>query len=170
MKSIKLNSDNYFDIEQIIKKIAKENKLDSISKVTINLNRTAAVVKFAVIDDWDDKTFDPEMEKLPPKKKRYTIYHHGPVEMNGRGIEYIVDNEYEDKMSPDQGLEAIIEDLSSTYPEFYDYEISIYVHGDMSGLSLDVDYKPDSTPDDVVDKIQDWLTDNTIFERIGGEE
>jgi hypothetical protein len=59
MKSVKLSYDNYFDIEQIIKKIAEENNINNISKININLTKDAGYVKFAVIDDWESDKEDP---------------------------------------------------------------------------------------------------------------
>lgn len=184
MKSVKLSHDNYFDIEQIIRKVAKENNIKDISKINIRLSKEEGFVKFAIIDDWADYPEDfgvnetiedveeneTEMKGEPTQNRRYTIYYSGGLNMNGQGIDYIIDKEDGDKWSPDQGLEAIIGDLSETHPEFYEYEFHIYVHGDFSGPSLASDYDQSKTPDDAVDKINDWLHRNTTFEKIGGEE
>ena len=183
MSTIKLSHDNYFDIEQIIKKIAEENNIKDVKSIKIRLSKDSGIIKFAVIDDWAD--FDEEgeeirytqnveeedsEEELLPKKKRYTIHHTGPIYMDGRGIDYITDNEYEEQYSPDEGLECILEDLTSTHPEFYDYDISIYVGSDMAGYDLAIDYSLDEVPDDVVDKINEWIWNNVRFERSSGEE
>ena len=54
MTSIKLSNDNYFDIEQIIRKIAKEHNIKNISKVNINLFKDNGFMKFAIVDPWED--------------------------------------------------------------------------------------------------------------------
>ena len=179
MKSVKLSHDNYFDIERVIRKVAEKNNIKDISKINIHLSKDECVVKFAIIDDWAEYPEDTndwesaDEDKVEDETKssgpRYTIYYSGGLNMNGQGIDYIIDNEFEDKMDTDKGLEAILEDLSETHPEFHEYEFGIYVGGDYSGPSLNADYEVD-TPDDAVDKINDWLWKNTSFEKIGGEE
>ena len=62
MKTVKLTPNEYFSVEQIIKKIAKDNGLDSVSKVTVSLNKESGIVKFAIIDDWAD--YDEEGKEI----------------------------------------------------------------------------------------------------------
>jgi len=106
------------------------------------------------------------MKDKKASNRNYVIFHKGPIEMNGKGISYITDKERDEKMSPDQGIEAIIEDLSGTYPEFYDYQLHLYINADMAGYGMEVDYHPDKVPDEVVDKVSEWLWQNVGFERI----
>jgi hypothetical protein len=54
VKTIKLSHNNYFDIEQIIRKVAEENKIENIESLQIQLSKDNGVVKFAIIDDWED--------------------------------------------------------------------------------------------------------------------
>lgn len=109
------------------------------------------------------------------RKPKYVLYFDPKdhVEMNGRGIKYIYDAESDEKLSFEQGIEAIIEDLSGDIPEFYDYELNLYV-GNATYFTYDlmVDYHPDEVPDEIVDKVGEWLDTNTFFEEIGkdGEE
>jgi hypothetical protein len=106
-------------------------------------------------------------EEEPPKKKirKYVIYGKN-IEMNGNGIKYILNTEDDEKMSPNEGLEMIIEDLSSEFPDFYneDYDIHLYI-GNATYFTRDmmVDYNPDSTPDELIDKMTDWLDKNVGF-------
>lgn len=68
MKTIKLNYDDYFDIEQIVKKIASENKIENVSEVNIKLFKEKlydSLIKFAIIDPWAD--YDAEGNEI-----RYT--------------------------------------------------------------------------------------------------
>lgn len=109
------------------------------------------------------------------RKPKYVLYFDPKdhVEMNGRGIKYIYDAESDEKLSFEQGIEAIIEDLSGDIPEFYDYELNLYV-GNATYFTYDlmVEYHPDEVPDEIVDKVGEWLDTNTFFEEIGkdGEE
>jgi len=102
---------------------------------------------------------------------RFTIYYDNVVEMNGRGIKYILDAEMEEKLQPDTGLELILEELSNEFPDFHNesYNMHIFVNGDFSGLSLALDYNADTTPDDLLDKMSDWLRVNTTFKKIENE-
>ena len=180
--TVKLEKESYKQLEEIAKKIASENKIENVENIQIKLSKDNGVVKFAIIDDWaeypevedwegaDEDETDPEIELTKSTGPRYTIYHSGGLSMNGDGIDYIIDNEDEERMDAYGGLEAIIEDLSGTHPEFYDYEFHIYIGGDMSGPSLYADYNSSTTPDDAIDKINEWLWQNTTFEKIGGEE
>ena len=106
------------------------------------------------------------MKDKKASNRNYVIFHKGPIEMNGKGISYITDKERDEKMSPDQGIEAIIEDLSGTYLEFYDYQLHLYINADMAGYGMEVDYHQGEVPDEVVDKVSEWLWQNVGFERI----
>lgn len=168
------------DVYEVYRKVynfVKAEIYNKSNKASEKNNKT----KFAIIDDWAeypedfgnepiDSVIDTDHEDdAVSTGPRYTIYYNSGLNMNGQGIDYIIDNEFEERMSTDEGLEAIIEDLGETHPEFHEYEFGIYVGGDFSGPSLDADYDVD-TPDDAVDKINDWLWKNTSFEKIGGEE
>lgn len=102
---------------------------------------------------------------------KYEIYYkkNVPVGMNGRGIQYIVNTETNEKMNPDEGLQTIDEDLTESIPDYTAYEISLYV-GNATFFTYDlmIDYSPDKVSDDVIDKINNWLDINTVFKEIEG--
>ena len=112
------------------------------------------------------KAQETAMKAKEASNRNYVIFHKGPIEMNGKGISYIIDKDRDEKMSPDQGIEAIIEDLSGTYPEFYDYQLHLYINADMAGYGMEVDYHQDKVPSEIVDKVTEWLWQNVGFERI----
>lgn len=62
MKSVKLSHDNYFDIEQIIRRVAEENNIKDISKINIKLSKEEGFVKFAIVDDWAE--YDEEGDEI----------------------------------------------------------------------------------------------------------
>jgi len=95
----------------------------------------------------------------------YKLYYNDCIEMNGKGIKYII---YDDeKLSYCQGMELLIDEFSNEFPDFYneDYNIHIYVNADYSGYSLDIDYNS-NMPSMLLTNMNNWLRLNTMFVKI----
>ena len=52
--TIKLEKESFENLEEIIKKIASENKIENVENIEIKLSKESGTVKFAIIDDWTD--------------------------------------------------------------------------------------------------------------------
>ena len=76
---------------------------------------------------------------------------------------YIMEDGVWVQYSPEDILEIIMEELEHYNPGFYEF-YSLYLHGDYSGISLKVDYTPDSVSDESVERIQEWLWKNVRCE------
>ena len=63
--TLKLEKESHEKLEEIIKKIASENKIENVKSVQIKLSKENGIVRFAVIDDWAD--YDEKGEEI-----RYT--------------------------------------------------------------------------------------------------
>ena len=63
--TVTLEKESHEKIEEIIKKIASENKIENVSGVQIKLSKENGIVKFAIIDDCAD--YDEEGKEI-----RYT--------------------------------------------------------------------------------------------------
>jgi len=76
---------------------------------------------------------------------------------------YAMEDDVWVEYSPELILEIIMEELGYYEPDFHEF-CSLYLHGDYSGVSLAVDYTPDSISDESVDRIQEWLFKNVWCE------
>jgi len=110
---------------------------------------------FAIPKDINESTLTESSNKKPIQI--YYDPHH--ISMKGDGIHAIkIDGQvYKDH----HAFEGLIEALGSDVPEFYDYEMSLYfgATSNAGDIGLHVDYDS-STPDKVVDKVQDWIRKN----------
>ena len=52
---IKLSDDNYFDLEQVLRKIASDNNITDIKSVSISMNNQSGVIKFAYPEKISEK-------------------------------------------------------------------------------------------------------------------
>jgi hypothetical protein len=97
----------------------------------------------------------------------YVLYYDNYVDMNGAGIKYIYDADYDEKMKYDTGMEKILEEFANECPDYYneDYNIHLFVNAGYGHYYIDVDYKS-GTPDDLINKMSEWLCKNTIIEKI----
>jgi hypothetical protein len=63
----------------------------------------------------------------------------------------------------DEIIMAIIEEASCFEPAFDEYFV-LYFHGEFTDISLCVDYFSDDVPDKIVDRVENWLWENTQCE------
>ena len=77
--TIKLEKESYEKLEEVVKKIASENKIENVSGVQIKLSKENGVVKFAIGDDlineenaykeWDDETEEYVNKKFDEREE-----------------------------------------------------------------------------------------------------
>jgi hypothetical protein len=58
--SIELDDNSYFDIEQVIKKVASENGIENVNGVTVDITKESAIVKFKVAEEEQEEDDDEE--------------------------------------------------------------------------------------------------------------
>jgi len=64
MNTIKLSEKDHKTIEESVKKIAKENKIESVEEVSIKLSKDSGIVKFAMDDLHTKKKEKPDVAEL----------------------------------------------------------------------------------------------------------
>jgi len=69
-KAYTLTNDDFFDIEQIIKKIAKDNNIGDVENVTINLTANEGMARFKIAKKDDDDDKDDKKDKEKDKEEK----------------------------------------------------------------------------------------------------
>jgi len=73
-KSFELSHDDYFDIERVIRDVAKENGIDDVEEITVVLTASEGVARFKIAkkkdeDEKKEKKDDGKKPKFWEKKK-----------------------------------------------------------------------------------------------------
>ena len=123
--TIKLEKESYKELENIIKKIASENKINNIKNVEVKLSKDGGVVKFAV---YEPKDYDEIQESLNEISEFFQYFVGGSADPYERRIEIDYKPNIDmitsivDKYGKDKIIEAIdykIKDYQKTKSEMW---------------------------------------------------
>jgi len=68
-KAFELVGDDYFNMEQAVRKIAEENGIKNVEGVSLSVTATEGIIKFKIAEDKEEKEDDDSDDKKEEEKE-----------------------------------------------------------------------------------------------------